>query len=59
MSTNNIKYSKVTLENENGVYVVQTNIIEMDIDEIMILLIKPVLLAAGYHTDNISNYIEE
>lgn len=48
---------RVTLENENGVYVVETLEGTDTLVNVLLLLIVPVLLAAGYPPEQISSEI--
>lgn len=49
--------SKITLENENGVYSIQCCDEQLKIDDVFDYLIIPMLLAAGYHPETINRYI--
>ena len=53
-----MRTTKITLENEDGVYSVETFKADMTVSEVMDDLVRPVLLAAGYHPDSIARYFE-
>ena len=52
-------YTKITLENENGVYSVQLDRVEMPLFDMMELLVEPVLLAAGFSQGTIDANLRE
>lgn len=47
--------SKITFEDEHGVYAVEVRKEGMTIVAVIDDLIKPVLLAAGYHPENVAD----
>jgi len=47
-------YTKITLENENGEYSVAVNNVQMNIDGLIDDIIRPMLLAAGYHPGGVA-----
>lgn len=51
-----MKTTKLTLENEYGIYAVEVNKSNMEISDVFETLIAPILLAAGYSTDNIKEW---
>ena len=50
--------TSVTLKTEYGDYSVSVKKTGLDIHEVMDELIKPLLLAAGYHPNNINDYFD-
>lgn len=50
--------TSLLLKNENGQYTVTVDASEIDISHLMIDLVGPLLLAAGYHPENIKRYTE-
>lgn len=44
----------LTLENEYGTYTISINKQDMSIDEVVEELVEKVLLAAGYHINNVN-----
>ena len=51
--------TSITLSTQDGNYTISLPKDDMNIDEVMQELIKPVLLAATYQPENINEYIPE
>jgi hypothetical protein len=49
---------KITLTDTNGTYTIEIDKEFVHMEEYIELLIKPVLLAAGFHPDTIKKYID-
>jgi len=59
MNNNEEKEStSITLQNCYGEYTIKINDTDMDISSVLINLVVPVLLAAGYHRNSVKEYIE-
>jgi hypothetical protein len=52
-------YTKVTLENENGIFSVQLDQVEMTLHDMVELLVEPALLAAGFSQGLINECLRE
>ena len=52
-------YTKITLENENGIFSVQLDRVEMPLSDMVELLVEPVLLAAGFSQGSIDECLRE
>jgi hypothetical protein len=52
---------KITLESEYGKYEIEVPGNDLDVNDVVESLLKPVMLAAGYHPDNVNDvfYHEE
>lgn len=48
----------VTLVNENGVYTATVYETELTIEELVGNVFRPVLLAAGYHPNNVADILD-
>jgi hypothetical protein len=51
--------TKITLENRDGKYTVEVSDELVTISDVIDDLIRPVLLAAGFHNDTIDEYLGE
>ena len=51
--------TSITLENCYGKYTVEIDRDDMDMEETVCLLVRPVILAAGYTEANVNDWIEE
>lgn len=51
--------TKISFENENGKYMVEVDKEDMYLTEIICDLLIPVLLAAGYHYENIKEVMRQ
>lgn len=49
--------TSLVFKTEHGTYTIEVNAIEMTIEQVMLDLVAPVLLAAGYNHESINDYI--
>ena len=52
-------YTKITLENENGIFSVQLDQVGMLLHDVVELLVEPALLAAGFTQGSINECLRE
>jgi len=50
--------TSISIENQYGKYTIETNKVDLDIHTMIEELIKPVLLACGYHSKMIEEIFE-
>ena len=51
--------TSITLSTQYGTYTISIGKEDMNMEDVMGELIRPLLLAAGYHSETISEYIEQ
>lgn len=50
--------TKITLENADGTYSVESRRDELTVDDLLFLVVEPVLLAAGYAQESIDKALD-
>ncbi len=59
MISDEANQTTLTLTDSYGSYTITINKIDNTLGTVVQELVKPVLLAAGYHPDSVSDYLEE